>query len=193
MKNHFKVNCKININIIINIIMAVASGWFTACGSLSAKSTSSFKVRMLGTYIQPEGATGTSTPRSYTVTFKGVTLTDSDGTAVKMYTGDATELTIIDRGQIVYSKLNMTDYNTKIMTTAVVEFDPNILVTSKEGVESKIVLADGNQTLIENFTVTKSKEQVLTIKMAWGDTITPGEDGVDTVSLPTISLLYEAQ
>lgn len=110
-----------------------------------------------------------------------------------MYVGDPKELAIIDRGQIVYSNLNMTAYNTKIMTTAVVTFDPNVLVTSKEGVESKIVLPDGNQTLIENFTVTKSKEQVLTIKVAWGDTITSAEDGTDTVSLPTISLAYEAQ
>lgn len=188
MENNIKNNFKNKV-----IIMAVASTWFTACGSTSSKSTSSFKVRMLGTYIQPDGATGTSTPRSYTVTFNGVTLTDSDGTPVDMYVGDPKELAIIDRGQIVYSNLNMTAYNTKIMTTAVVTFDPNVLVTSKEGVESKIVLPDGNQTLIENFTVTKSKEQVLTIKVAWGDTITSAEDGTDTVSLPTISLAYEAQ
>ena len=182
-----------NMNMKISSIIVLASAWFAGCGSTTGKSTSSFKVRMLGTYIQPVGATGTSAPRSYTLTLNGVTLTDSDATSVEMYTGDPKELSIIDRGQIVYSKPDMTVYNTKIMTTATVKFDTDVLVTSKAGVESRIVLGDGNQILVENFTVTKSKEQVLTIKVAWGDTITIADDGTEAVSPPTFSLLYEAQ
>lgn len=174
-------------------ILALASMWFVACGSISMNSTSSFKVRMLGTYIFPVGATGTSNPRSNTLLFNGLTLTDSLGTAIEMYDGEPTAVKIIDRGQIVYQKANMTEYNSKVIASAIVKFDSTVVVTSKTNLETSIVLASGDLSLVENYTVTKGKEQVLTIKLEWGNTVTIAEDGTESVIPPTFSLKYEAQ
>ena len=177
----------------MGFILAVASMGLVSCGSTSTKSTSSFKVRMLGTYILPVGATGTSNPRSNTLLFHGLTLTDSAGTEVAMYKDDPKTLKIIDRGQIVFQEANMTTYNGTIFTSAVVKFDPTVIVTSKTNTATEIVLATGDLSLVESFTVTKSKEQVLTIKVEWGDTIAIADDGTESVTAPTFSLKYEAQ
>jgi hypothetical protein len=146
---------------------------------------------MHGIYSPPIGAEGDGTPRSQTYLLKGVTLSQSDGTAVPLFAGDPTALKIIDRGQLIFSDSDTSDHDGAAFSSVLVEFDPTVLVTSKNGVESTISLSSGDLQLDEAFTVEKNKERVLTIKIAWGDTITSGNDGSETITPPTFSLKYE--
>jgi ABC-type oligopeptide transport system substrate-binding subunit len=171
------------------IMLALVSLQFAGCGT-STTSTSSFKLRMHGVFTLPTGATGTSSPRSHTYVFSGLVLTDSAGTEISLYDGDAKTLKIIDRGQIVYTHADMTDYNGTTISSVKVKFEPSVVVTSKTNKASTIALTSGDLSLTEAFTVTKSKEQVLTIQVAWGDTITIADDGTETVMEPSFTLKY---
>jgi hypothetical protein len=162
----------------------------SACG-VSTSSTSSFKVRMHGIYSPPIGASGDSAPKSQTYLFNAVKLTKSDGSEVSLYDGDPKTLKIIDRGQLVFSKTDMTDYDGDSFTSVLVQFDPTIVVTSKSGTSTTIALSSGDLQIDETFSIEKQKEKVLTIKIAWGDTITVNSDGSETVSPPSFSLKYE--
>ncbi len=162
----------------------------TSCG-VTTTSKSSLKVRMHGIYSPPTGAVGDSTPRSQTYLFKGITITKSDGTAVPLYTGDPQSLKIIDRGQIVYENNDMSTYDGAAFSSVLVQFDPTVVVTSKGGKDSLISLSSGDLQLDEAFEVVKEKERVLTIKIAWGDTITVNDDGTETVTAPTFTMKYE--
>lgn len=170
--------------------LVAISSIFASCG-VTTTSSSSFKVRMHGIYSPPIGAEGDGTPRSQVYLLKGVTLTKSDGTAVPLFTGDPTALKIIDRGQLIFSDTDTSDYDGTSFTSALVEFDPTVVVTSKNGVDSTITLSSGDLQLDEAFAIEKNKERVLTIKIAWGDTITVGDDGSETITPPTFSLKYE--
>ncbi len=174
----------------VKIRMAAVAVGLASCG-VSTTSTSSFKIRMHGIYSSPIGASGDSTPRSQTYLFKGVTLNQSDGTAVPLYTGDPESLRIIDRGQIVYANSDMSTYDGASFSSVLVQFDPTVVVTSKSGKNSTISLSSGDLQLDEAFSVIKQKEQVLTIKIAWGDTISRNEDGTETVTAPTFTMKYE--
>ena len=120
-----------------------------------------------------------------------MTLTQTDGTTVPLLTGDPTALKIIDRGQLIFSDTDTSDHDGKAFTSALISFDPTVVVTSKNGVDSTITLSSGDMQLDEPFTIEKNKERVLTIKIAWGETITVGDDGSETISPPTFSLKYE--
>ena len=170
--------------------LALACLAASSCG-ISTTSTSSFKVRMHGIYSPPTGADGNSTPRSQTYLFNGVTLTGSDGTPVELYTGDPKTLKIIDRGQLVFSNTNMTEHNGTTFSSALIKFDPTIVVTTKSGTSSTLALSSGDLQHDESYVVTKGKEQVLTIKIAWGDTINIADDGTETITPPTFTLKYE--
>lgn len=161
-----------------------------SCGATTT-SSSSFKVRMHGIYAPPVGAEGESTPRSQTYLLESVNLTQSDGTEVALYSGDPATLKIIDRGQLIFSDTDTSDYDGVSFTSAKVTVDPTVVVTSKEGKSSTITLSSGDLQLDETFTIEKNKERVLTIKIAWGDTITVGDDGTETISPPTFSLAYD--
>jgi hypothetical protein len=172
------------------VILMFLAFSLASCG-ISTTSTSSFKVRMHGIYSPPTGATGDSTPRSQTYLFNAMTLTKSDGSAVSLYDGDAQTLKIIDRGQIVFSKKDMSTYDGTAFSSVMIQFDPTVVVTSKNGTDSVISLSSGDLQLDEAFEVVKQKERVLTIKIAWGDTITVNDDGTETVTAPTFSMKYE--
>jgi len=173
-----------------HVILALLAMGIASCG-VTATSTSSFKVRMHGIYSPPTGATGDSTPRSQTYLFNAATLTKADGTAVPLYSGDPQSLKIIDRGQIVYANTDMSTYDGTAFSSVLVQFDPTVVVTSKGGKDSLITLSSGDLQLDEAFDVVKQKERVLTIKIAWGDTITVNDDGSETVTAPTFTMKYE--
>jgi hypothetical protein len=146
---------------------------------------------MHGIYSPPVGADGNSAPRSQTYLFNGVTMTDSAGTAVSLYSGDPKTLKIIDRGQLVFSNTDMTDYEGTTFSSALIQFDPTIVVTSKSGTNSTLAMSSGDLQLDDSYVVTKSKEQVLTIKIAWGDTVNIADDGTETITPPTFTMKYE--
>lgn len=162
----------------------------SGCG-VTTTSSSSFKVRMHGIYSPPVGAEGDATPRSQTYLLKAVTLTQTDGTSVPLYTEDPKTLKIIDRGQLIFSDTDTSDYDGISFSSAKVDFDPTVVVTSKNGNDSTITLSSGELQLNEGFEIEKNKERVLTIKIAWGDTITVGDDGSETISPPSFSLQYD--
>ena len=170
-------------------VMALGS-LISGCG-LSTTSTSSFKVRMHGIYTPPNGAAGETSPQSQTYLFNAITLTKSDGTPVALYDGDQKTLKIIDRGQLVYSNTDMSTYDGDDFTSILVQFDPTIVVTSKAGTSTTLALSSGDMQLDEAFSIDKQKERVLTIKIAWGDTITANADGTETVTPPSFSLKFE--
>ena len=172
-------------------LLAFACLTASGCG-VSTTSTSSFKVRMFGIHSPPAGADGNSAPRSQTYLFNGVTLTDSAGKAISLYTGDPKTLKIIDRGQLVFSNANMTEHNGTTYVSALIQFDPTIVVTSKSGTSSTLALSSGDLQLDDSYVVTKNKEQVLTIKIAWGETVNIADDGTETMTPPTFTLKYEA-
>jgi hypothetical protein len=163
---------------------------FASCGA-STTSTSSFKVRMHGIHSPPPGAEGTSAPQSQIYLFKGVTLLTEDGTALPLYDGDPTSVKIIDRGQIVFEKNDMSEYDGTEISSVNVEFDPTILITSKDNDTTSFEMSSGNLTLNEGFKVKKNKEQVVTIKVAWGDTLDVDDDGNQVISAPSLTVIYD--
>ena len=171
------------------LLVAIAS--VTASCGATTSSTSSFKVRMHGIHSPPPGAEGTNAPRSQTYLFNGVTLTKSDGNALELYEGDAKTVKIIDRGQIVYLKDDMSEYDSTAITAVKIKFDPTVVITSKNGNSSTLELSSGDLDLNQAFTVTKSKQQTVTIKIAWGDTISIADDGTETISAPTFTMTYD--
>ena len=172
-------------------LLVIACVAASGCG-INTTSTSSFKLRMHGIYSPPAGAEGNSAPRSQTYLFNGITLTGTDGTPVSLYTGDPKTLKIIDRGQLVFSNNDMTDYNGTTFSSALIQFDPEVVVTTKTGTSSTFSLSSGDLQLDDSYLVTKGKEQVLTIKIAWGDTVNIADDGTETITPPTFTLKYEA-
>lgn len=172
-------------------VLGVLLTILTGCGATTT-SSSSFKVRMHGVYSPPVGADGNSTPRSQTYLLKGVTLNKSDGTTLPLYSGDGDALKIIDRGQLIFTEDDTSDHDGTVISSVLLQFDPIVLVTSKNGKESSVELSSGDMQLDEPFTITKNKERVLTIKIAWGDTITINDDGTETIAPPTFTLKYES-
>ena len=162
----------------------------SSCG-VSTTSSSSFKVRMHGIHSPPPGADGTSAPQSQVYLFKGVTLTKTDATEISLYDGDPETVKIIDRGQIIFEKLDMSVYDGTDIASVKIQFDPTVIVTSKDDNSSTLDLSSGDLQLDEAFTVTKNKEQVITIKAAWGDTITSNDDGTETISPPAFTITYD--
>ena len=98
---------------------------------------------------------------------------------------------IIDRGQIVFEKTDMSDYDGTAISSVNIQFDPTVLITSKDNKESSLDLSSGDMILNEAFTVTKNKEQVVTIKVAWGDTIAIDDAGNEVVSAPAFTVTYD--
>jgi hypothetical protein len=120
-----------------------------------------------------------------------VTLTDADNNQIALYDGDPASVKIIDRGQIVFEKTDMSDYDGSTISSVNIQFDPTVLITSKDKNESSLELSSGDMTLNESFRVTKNKEQVVTIKVAWGDTIAVDNDGNEVVSAPAFTVTYD--
>lgn len=146
---------------------------------------------MHGIHSPPPGAEGTSAPQSQIYLFKGVTLLTEDGTALPLYDGDPTSVKIIDRGQIVFEKNDMSEYDGTEISSVNVEFDPTILITSKDNDTTSFEMSSGNLTLNEGFKVKKNKEQVVTIKVAWGDTLDVDDDGNQVISAPSLTVIYD--
>ena len=161
-----------------------------SCGATTT-SSSSFKVRMHGIHSPPPGAEGSTAPQSQVYLFKGVTLTDADNNQIALYDGDPASVKIIDRGQIVFEKTDMSDYDGSTISSVNIQFDPTVLITSKDKNESSLELSSGDMTLNESFRVSKNKEQVVTIKVAWGDTIAVDNDGNEVVSAPAFTVTYD--
>lgn len=161
-----------------------------SCGSLTSKSTSSFKVRMLGNYGTPIGASGTNAPQSETFLLKGIELTRTDGTVATLYTAEPATYKIIDRPQMLYANYDMSDYDAVTFTKASVIFDPTVVITTKQGTEINLSLDSGTLDLSQNFTIDKASTQTLTIKASWGKTITVPESGAETATAPTFAMTY---
>ena len=172
------------------LTLSTVALFLAGCG-VTTTSASSFKVRMHGIYSPPVGAEGNSTPRSQTYLLKSINLTKADGTPVELFSGTGSSLKIIDRGQLIHADSDTSDYDGTSFSSALVTFDPVVLVTSKGGNTTSVELSSGDLQLDEAFTITKNKERVLTIKVAWGDTITTADDGSETLIPPTFSLKYE--
>ena len=162
----------------------------SSCGAATT-SSSSFKVRMHGIHAPPPGAEGSSAPQSQIYLFKGVTLTAADSTTISLHDGDPSSVKIIDRGQIVFEKTDMSDYDGTEISSVNIQFDPTILITSKENNTTTFELSSGDLVLNEGFKVKKNKEQVVTIKVAWGDTISIDDQGDEVVSAPAFTVTYD--
>lgn len=170
-------------------IVALAS-LLGSCGAATTTS-SSFKVRMHGIHSPPPGAEGSSAPQNQVYLFKGVTLTAADNTTINLYDGDPTSVKIIDRGQIIFEKTDMSDYDGTAINSVNVQFDPTVLITSKDNNTTSLELSSGNLILNDGFSVKKNKEQVVTIKVAWGDTIAVDDSGDEVVSAPAFTVNYD--
>jgi hypothetical protein len=175
---------------LVSAVSVLAFLFLSGCGAVSVTTASAFKLRMQGTYTVPAGAEGNNSPQSQTFLFKSLVLTKTDGTEVALYTDTAKAFRIIDRPQILYSNEDMSSYDADTFTRAVVEFDPTVVIKTRNGKDLNMALSSGTLELVENFLISKSKNQTLTIKVAWGNTITEGTDGTDSASSPTFSMLY---
>ncbi len=164
---------------------------FSSCGQLTTTVVSSFKLRMLGVYTVPPGATGTEAPRSHTYSFKSLKLYKTDGTEVALYEDTAKVFKVIDRPQLLFANYDMSDYDSVAFSKASVEFDTTVVVATKNDQESTITLDTAVLDLNEAFTISKSQSQTLTVKVAWGRTITEVDGGTDTASTPTFDMVYD--
>ena len=164
----------------------------TSCGiSTSKTSTSSFKIRMQGDYTVATSATGDNAPQSQTFELQGIKLTPSDGTtAVTLDTGSPTKFKIIDRPQIIYSNTDMSSHDSTVFSKATVTFNTNVTVTTRTASTKAITLTSADLVLSTAFTITKAKAEILTIKVDWGDTVTTGTDGTETVQVPSFTLSF---
>lgn len=169
--------------------MALLAGLVTSCGISTSKSA--FSVRMHGIHSPPAGAEGTSTPRSQIYLFKGVKLVTTDDTEIQLYEGDPAPVKIIDRGQLIFEKPDMSDYEGTTISSVTVQFDPNVSVTSKNNKTTNLELSSGDIILTEDFTIKKNAEQFVTIKAAWGNTISTDNDGNDVASAPAFTVTYD--
>lgn len=173
---------------LLNLILL--AGFVSSCG-VSTTTSSSFKVRMHGIHSPPPGAEGSSAPRSQLYLFKGVKLVTTDNTEIDLYDGDPSSVKIIDRGQLIFEKLDMSDHDGKTIASVNIQFDPTVLITSKNDKTTSLELSSGEMVLSDGFTVTKNKGQVVTIKVAWGDTISTDDDGNEVVSAPAFTVNYD--
>lgn len=173
------------------VMAALLCGVITGCGSIGVTSTSAFKLRMQAIYAQPVDASGSASPQSQTYLFKSLKLTKEDATEVELFSGPSVTYKVIDRPQMLYSNEDMTEYDGTVFTKAVVEFDPAVVITTKTGNALNLTLDTGTLELVENFTITKSKSQTLTIKTSWGKTITEDDAGNESASAPTFSMVYD--
>lgn len=173
------------------ILLSACLGMITAgCGSLTTTATSAFKLRMLAIYSPPAGADGSEAPQSETFLFKSLTLTKDDGTPVELFKGEATAYKVVDRPQLIYTNQDMSAYDGMTFSKATVEFDNAIVVTTKAGNPINLAMDTGTLELQETFSISKSKNQTLTIKTSWGKTVTTSDDGTESVSAPTFTMLY---
>jgi hypothetical protein len=85
----------------------------------------------------------------------------------------------------------MSDYDGTAIASVNVQFDPTVLITSKNENTTSLELSSGELLLTDGFTVSKNKGQVVTIKVAWGDTIATDDDGNEVVSAPTFTVNYD--
>lgn len=162
----------------------------TSCGSITTTSPSIFKLRMLATYTQPLGAAGTEAPQSQTFLFKSLSLTQSDGTEVALYASDPITYKVIDRPQLIYSNQDMSAYDGLTFSRATVEFDPSLVITTKKGSNLNLAMDTGTLELEEAFVISKSQSQTLTIKTSWGKTVSRADDGTESATAPTFSMVY---
>lgn len=162
----------------------------SGCGAITTTSVSSFKLRIVGVYSVPVGASGTDAPRSHTYLFKSLALKQSDGTAVSLYADTAKTFKVIDRPQMMFANYDMSAYDGLAFSQATVELDPSVVVATKTDQEAIVTLGSGSLVLDEAFKISKAQSQTLTIKVSWGKTVTEVDGGTDTVSLPTFAMIY---
>ena len=168
----------------------ICGAMVSSCGAVTTSTPSAFKLRMVGVYEVPAGATGTEAPRSHTISFKSLKLTAADGSIVSLYAETPKVFKIIDRPQLLYANYDMTTYEGTSFSKAAVEFDPSIVVSTKSAQDSTITLDSGALELNETFSITKAKNQTLTIKIYWGRTITEVDGGTDIAQAPIFNMVY---
>jgi hypothetical protein len=172
------------------IYLTVSIKLFASCGSLTTEETSSFTLRMVGTYSVPPGATGDDAPQSQTFSFTSLLIHKSDGTSVELFNDTAQKFKIIDRPQMIYKNTDMSAYDGTVFTRATVIFSPDVNVVTKAGNQFTLTLDPTSFDLGELFTITQGKAQVLTLKANWGQTVTENDDGSESISIPGFTMIY---
>ena len=175
------------------IIAAFAALMVLSCSKedLSFEKASSFRLRALGTYLAPDAATGTEAPQSISVNLNAVRLrVASDGTFKSLLSGGTKSYRVIDRPQLLLESSDTSELDGTEFSQVSVTLDPAIKVTTADGTVIAATLSSPEIEHIETFKIKKSGERVLTMKFNWGRSITIGQDGSKSVSLPGISMSF---
>ena len=160
------------------------------CSALTSASSivTKLNIGMNGMPTIPDGATGNNDPIYQQYSLETVSLTKADGTSVVAYSGDAKDLRIINRPQIITTYDMSTDVGTTFNSIAVTF---SSTVTGAGRYRSDLLIALENPTLTYSvpFTVAKAQDRRLDIYVNWQNTVTESDaDKSDSIQAPGFEL-----
>jgi hypothetical protein len=172
----------------MQIITLTALSLFSllSCGALTTEKPQ-LKLRVYG--ITEAAGDGTLTPRSAKITLKSITLTPTQGDVITVDIGAQSALTIIDRPQLVFHLEDASSLSGKDYNRAEVTLNPEISLTSKNDIESKLTLKENKLTAGGAMKFEDDDTSVLTIRAAWGKTITENQDGSESATEPKLKMV----
>lgn len=178
-------------NRLVSCVIAL-TGFLALSGcadALSATTVSTkLNIAMTGNAAVPEGATGTQDPIFQLYTLKSVVLTKSDGTTVAGYDGDAIDLRIISRPQII-TTYDMANDSGVVYSSIAVTFDAAVIGAGRYQDDLAITLDNPVLTYDQPFTVAKAQDRRLDILVNWQNTVSESEaDQTNSIQAPTFTL-----
>ena len=160
------------------------------CSALTSASSivTKLNIGMNGMPTIPDGATGNNDPVYQQYSLETVTLTKADGTAVVAYSGEAKDLRIINRPQIITTYDMSNDVGSTINSIAVT-FSSTVIGAGRYRSDLAIALENPTLTYSVPFTVTKAQDRRLDIYVNWQNTMTESDsDKSDSLQAPGFEL-----
>ena len=162
----------------------------SGCSALTSASSivTKLNIGMNGMPTIPDGATGNNDPIYQQYSLENVTLTKADGTSVLAYTGDAKDLRIISRPQIITTYDMSNDVGTTFNSISVT-FSSSVTGAGRYRSDLSIALENPTLTYSVPFTVTKAQDRRLDIYVNWQNTVTESDsDKSDSLQAPGFEL-----
>jgi hypothetical protein len=143
-------------------------------------------ILLYGDFQIPADAVGTQSPRAQEYQLITVNATFSTAGTVELPIEATDSVRIVNRPQIIATAA-LDDYVGQTVSSVAITFASEITVVTAEG-ETAISLTDPTIEHTTAWTVTKGKENNLSIRAQWKNTVTPTtEETAEMISLPAFN------